>query len=77
MSQPGRRRGRPRSNPLSRCEQLKAAQRRYRERMRADGMIAIQIRLPADPVEQLDRACELEDAERHAIIEHTLRQSLD
>jgi hypothetical protein len=41
------RRGRPRTSKLSRAEQLRRAKRAQRERERAAGLVAVELRIPA------------------------------
>lgn len=43
---PARPRGRPRTSPLPREEQLRAAKQRQRERLKAAGIVACELRLP-------------------------------
>jgi hypothetical protein len=40
-------RGRPRTSPLNRAEQLRAAKRKQRQRERRAGLAAVELRLPA------------------------------
>jgi hypothetical protein len=49
-------RGRPRTSPLDRREQLRAAKRAQRQRERRAGLAAVQLRLPADQAERLRAA---------------------
>jgi hypothetical protein len=53
---PLRKRGRPRSNPLPRAEQLRLAKRAQRARERAAGKVQCQVRLGAPTAERLRRA---------------------
>ncbi len=46
-------RGRPRSSPLTRAEQLRVAKRAQRERERAAGVAAVELRLPAEQAARL------------------------
>jgi hypothetical protein len=49
-------RGRPRTSPLTRAEQLRIAKRAQRERERHAGLAAVQLRLPAEQAERLQAA---------------------
>jgi len=49
-------RGRPRTSPLTRAEQLRAAKRAQRERERAAGLAAVELRLPAEQAARLKAA---------------------
>jgi len=51
-----RRRGRPKTNPLSRREQLRLAKRAQRERERAAGMMAVPLKLAARDAERMRAA---------------------
>jgi hypothetical protein len=51
-----RARGRPRTSPLTRAEQLRAAKRAQRERERAAGVAAVALRLPAEQAARLRAA---------------------
>ena len=46
-------RGRPRTSPFTRAEQLRKAKRLQRQRERRAGLTTIELRLPADQAEQL------------------------
>jgi len=49
-------RGRPRTSTLTRAEQLRAAKRAQRQRERAAGVVAIELRLPAEQAARLKAA---------------------
>jgi len=49
-------RGRPRTSPLTRAEQLRAAKRAQRQRSRRAGLTEIQLRLPTDEAARLRAA---------------------
>lgn len=49
-------RGRPRTSSLTRAEQLRAAKRAQRQRVRGAGLTEIQLRLPADEAVRLRAA---------------------
>lgn len=55
MTRP-RKRGRPRTSGLTRVEQLRAAKRAQRERQRAAGIAAVELRLPGDQAARLRAA---------------------
>ncbi len=55
MTRP-RKRGRPRTSDLNRAEQLRAAKRAQRQRERAAGIAAVELRLPADLAARLRAA---------------------
>ena len=49
-------RGRPRTSPLTRAEQLRAAKRKQRRRERRAGLTSVQLRLPKEGAERLRAA---------------------
>lgn len=49
-------RGRPRTSPLTRAEQLRAAKRAQRQRERKAGLAAVELRLTADRADRLRAA---------------------
>jgi hypothetical protein len=49
-------RGRPRSSPLTRAEQLRAAKSAQRQRERRAGLATVELRLPADQAERMRAA---------------------
>jgi len=53
MTQAKKTRGRPRTSPLSRKEQIRHAKRAQRERQRAAGVAEVHLRLTADDAERL------------------------
>jgi len=52
----GRKRGRPKANPLPRKEQLRVAKRAQRQRDRAAGLALYQVKLPRKVAERLRQA---------------------
>jgi hypothetical protein len=64
-------RGRPKTSPLSRQEQLRAAKRAHRLREREAGMAEVQLRLPREDAERLRTAA------RSARFRETLGAFLD
>lgn len=46
-------RGRPKTSPLTRAEQLRAAKRAQRQRERHEGLSTVELRLPAERAERL------------------------
>lgn len=46
-------RGRPKTSPLTRAEQLRAAKRAQRRRERGAGLATVELRVPADQAEKL------------------------
>ncbi|HUP09959.1 MAG TPA: hypothetical protein VMU47_22605 [Caldimonas sp.] len=54
MKKPAR--GRPRTSPLTRAEQLRAAKRAQRQRLRGAGLTEVQLRLPASEATRLRAA---------------------
>ncbi len=52
-------RGRPRTSPLTRTEQLRAAKRAQRQRERRAGLTTVELRLPAPQAERLRAAVNL------------------
>lgn len=60
-------RGRPRTSPMTRAEQLRVAKRAQRKREREAGLTTVQLRLPAEQAERL----------RITVATPRLRQALD
>lgn len=52
-------RGRPRTSPLTRAEQLRAAKRAQRKRERCAGLTTVELRLPSSQAERLRVAANL------------------
>ena len=52
MKKTAARRGRPRTSPLTRAEQLRAAKRAQRRRERSAGLTTVELRLPAAQAER-------------------------
>ncbi len=50
------RRGRPRTSPLDRAEQLRRAKRAQRDRQRAAGLVGVELRVPAPLAKRLRAA---------------------
>ncbi|MEX2524402.1 MAG: hypothetical protein WD750_05550 [Gammaproteobacteria bacterium] len=56
MKSPASTRGRPRTSPLTRTEQLRTAKRAQRQRQRRAGLTTVELRLPTEQAERLRAA---------------------
>ena len=60
----GSSRGRPRSQPLNRKDQLKANKRIQREKEKALGLKRLELLVDEETIAKLDQLCELNDVKR-------------
>ena len=71
------RRGRPRSNPLSRVQQLKINKRNQIQRDRANGLKRIELKVSQDLYDALNQQALNSNISRSQLIECILQQQLD
>lgn len=76
LFQSERRPGRPRSNPLTREEQMRLNKRRQLRRDREKGLRRVELKLDASMYEELNRQAEALGLSRSALIETLLKQAL-
>lgn len=74
----GKTRGRPRTHPLNRKDQLKQNKRQQRAKDKAEGKKRLELVLDQATIEKLDALCESNNMKRHEwlgeLIEHTYSQ---
>ncbi|EGN75067.1 Ribbon-helix-helix protein, copG family [Idiomarina sp. A28L] len=76
LFQSERRPGRPRSNPLTREEQMRLNKRRQLRRDKEKGLRRVELKLEAAMYEELNRQAETLGLSRSALIETLLKQAL-
>ena len=72
-----KRRGRPRSNPLSRSQQLKVNKRNQIQRDKANGLKRIELKVSQDLYDALNEQALASNISRSQLIEFILQQQLD
>ncbi|GIU47109.1 LexA regulated protein [Shewanella algidipiscicola] len=72
-----KRRGRPRSNPLSREQQLKVNKRNQIQRDRANGLKRIELKVSQDLYDALNEKALASNISRSQLIESILQQQVD
>ncbi|GAA0782550.1 MULTISPECIES: LexA regulated protein [Pseudomonadati] len=72
-----KRRGRPRSNPLTREQQLKINKRNQIQRDRANGLKRIELKVSQDLYDALNQQALASNISRSQLIEHILQQQVD
>ncbi|RUO22205.1 LexA regulated protein [Aliidiomarina iranensis] len=76
LFQSERRPGRPRSNPLSREEQMRLNKRRQLRRDKEKGLKRVELKIAASMYEELHERSEALGISRNALIERLLKQAL-
>lgn len=71
-----RRPGRPKTNPLSRAEQMKLNKRRQLRRDKARGLKRIELKVEASVYQALNESAELEGLSRSQLIERILTEAM-
>ena len=69
-------RGRPRSNPYDRNQQLRINKRVQRQRDKARGLARLEVRLDAGVIDRMDDVCEELGLTRAEVMELALKQWL-
>lgn len=69
--------GRPRTNPLSREQQLRINKRNQLKRDRSSGLKRVELKLHTDMVDALEKAAVLEGISRGQLIERILNKYLN
>jgi len=69
-------RGRPRSNPYDRSQQLRMNKRVQRQRDKALGLARLEVKLESEVIDRLDEVCSELELTRTEIVELALRQWL-
>lgn len=77
LFQSERRPGRPRSNPLTREEQMRLNKRRQLRRDREKGLRRVELKLEVSMYEELNRQAETLGISRSALIEKLLTHALE
>lgn len=72
-----RRPGRPRTNPLSRAEQVKLNKRRQLKRDKARGLRRIELKVDESVYQALNERAEQDGVSRSQLIEQLLAEALD
>ena len=70
------RRGRPRSNPLPRDQQLKINKRKQVQRDKANGLKRIELKVSQDLYDALNRQAEAKKVSRSQLIESILQKQI-
>ncbi|MCE9687384.1 MULTISPECIES: LexA regulated protein [Shewanella] len=71
-----KRRGRPRSNPLSRSQQLKVNKRNQIQRDRANGLKRVELKVSLDLYDALNERASASNISRSQLIELILQQQI-
>jgi predicted DNA binding CopG/RHH family protein len=71
-----KRRGRPRSNPLPRDQQLRVNKRNQMKRDREKGLKRIELKVSQDLYDALNEQASASNISRSQLIEHILQQSV-
>lgn len=77
LFQEQRRPGRPRTNPLSRAEQMKLNKRRQLKRDKARGLRRIELKVDESVYQALNERAEQDGISRSELIEQLLTEALD
>jgi len=72
-----RRPGRPKTNPLSRDEQLRINKRNQLRRDKASGLRRVELKINADAVDALNKLAEQQNISRSELIEQMLLSHLN
>lgn len=72
-----RQKGRPRSNPYPRDVQLRINKREQRLRDKDKGMRRMEVKMPTDLIEMLDRFAKSSDCTRAEVVELCIKQWFD
>ncbi|NLQ16059.1 LexA regulated protein [Marinomonas sp. M1K-6] len=68
--------GRPRTQPLTRKDQLKLNKRAQREKAKAQGLKRLELIVEQDIIDKLDQLCELNDVKRAEWLTLQINKSL-
>tara|TARA_R110001606_G_scaffold278015_4_gene426243 strand:- start:518 stop:808 length:291 start_codon:yes stop_codon:yes gene_type:complete len=69
--------GRPRSQPLTRKDQLKINKRAQREKEKAQGLKRLELIIEQDIIDKLDKLCEMNGLKRAEWLTQQINKSLD
>jgi hypothetical protein len=69
--------GRPRTQPLTRKDQLKINKRAQREKERAQGLKRLELIIEQDIIDKLDKLCEMNGLKRAEWLTLQINKSLD
>ncbi|MGO2232492.1 LexA regulated protein [Marinomonas sp. UCMA 3892] len=69
--------GRPRTQPLTRKDQLKINKRAQREKEKAQGLKRLELIIEQDIIEKLDKLCEMNGLKRAEWLTQQINKSLD
>ena len=69
--------GRPRTQPLTRKDQLKINKRAQREKEKAQGLKRLELIIEQDIIDKLDKLCELNGLKRAEWLTQQINKSID
>ncbi|UTW00847.1 LexA regulated protein [Marinomonas rhizomae] len=69
--------GRPRTQPLTRKDQLKINKRAQREKEKAQGLKRLELIIEQDLIDKLDKLCEMNGLKRAEWLTQQINKSLD
>ncbi|WP_421850973.1 LexA regulated protein [Marinomonas sp.] len=69
--------GRPRTQPLTRKDQLKINKRAQREKEKAQGLKRLELIIEQDIIDKLDKLCEMNGLKRAEWLTQQINKSLD